>query len=155
MKYNERVLKAKAFDICVPVSDDTIELEYKPLDEFPSMQKVNRKINRLDIRDKSDDIILKMTLKALGVEDNQNVTSMYLLCSTLLQAKILLDSEEYVAIESVNGYIANTMLVTNITKKSYLEDFVNLLDGFHKWEDGKVVLDVEKKEKYLDTLQGG
>ena len=155
MKYNEELMKAQPFDIYVPIEKGTTKREHKPLDEFPAMKKVNRIVTRLDLRDKSDDVILRMTLKALGVEDNQNVTSMYLLCSTLLQAKILLDSEEYIAIESIDGYIANTMLVTNITKKSYLEDFANLLDGFHKWENGKVVLDEEKKAEYLSTLQGG
>lgn len=155
MKYNEEIMKANPYDIFVPIEKGTTKRQHKALDEFPAMERVNRKIDRLDLRDKSEDVILKMTLKAFGVEENQNVTSMYLLCSMLLQGKWLFDDEEYYTIGSTNGYISNGMEIKNVLKKKYVDNFKDLFDGFHQFVNSEIVVDEEKKEKYLDTLQGG
>ena len=155
MNHNTQAQNAKGYSVWIVKTDEGIEREFIEVQDIPVIEQLIKDTAKVELRYQEDDAILAQTLSALRVPKDKRHTNMYLLCQTLLQAKILLDSEEYIAIESVDGYIANTMLVTNITKKSYLEDFANLLDGFHKWENGKVVLDEEKKAEYLSTLQGG
>jgi hypothetical protein len=152
MKYNEELMKANPYDIYVPIEKGTTKRQHKALDEFPIMKRVLRKQDETNKRHMNEDVILKMTLKALGVEENESVTSIHLLCSTLLGAKILLDNEKYVTLESVNGYI-NARAEGTLYKKAYIDLFPNLLNGCHKeLEDGTIELDVEKYNAMITAV---
>jgi hypothetical protein len=155
MNHGDLARNAKAFSVWTVETDDGIEREFIELKDFPVIERIIRKQGESDIRYKNDDVVLKMILKALGVEPNESVTSMQLLGATLLQGKWLLDNEDYVTIGSTNGYISGSLDIKNVLKKSYVDSFQNLFDGFHKFIESEIVLDEEKKEKYLDTLQGG
>ena len=102
------------------------------------------RLKRLEMERDRDNIVLESTLKALGIETKNSRTNISLMCQTLLNAKIMLNSEEYVTIESSGGYIQAKAQGT-LYKKSYIDSFPDILNGCHKdLEDGTVELDEEK-----------
>lgn len=114
----------------------------------PYDNKYIAKVNDRSIRNEQarirDEALLESLLNALGVKTNNSYSNMYLLVQTLLNAKILLDSDEYVAVESVNGYIKNISTINDVFKKSYIEQFKNILDDCHQVVDNQIVQDETK-----------
>ena len=102
------------------------------------------RIKQLELDRDRNNMLLGSTLKALGVTLDEHKTNMSLLCETLLGVKIQFDNEQYVTLESIDGYI-KAKAQGNLYKKAYIDLFPDLLNGCHKeLEDGTVVLDEDK-----------
>ncbi|WBK39984.1 hypothetical protein [PinkBerry-associated phage LS06-2018-MD08] len=113
--------------------------------------KIKDELQTLRMAKDRDDLIVEATLNALGVNTKNSLTSMYLLCSVLLNAKILLDSEDYVMVESINGYIKG-VAKGDVFKAKYLEQFSDVLNGCYKVVDGEIVLDEDKYNQVVGSL---
>ena len=143
------------------VIEDYIYQSSSPLKEIgrdfrhPFENKYIAEVNDRSIRNENarnrDDLIVEATLNALGVETKNSYSAIYLLCSILLNAKILLDSEDYVMVESVNGYIKN-VAKGEVFKQKYLDQFIDVMNGCYKVEDGVIILDEEKYNEMMTAV---
>lgn len=124
---------------------------FKHLYDIPELAKLRDELQALRMQKDKDDLIAEATLNALGVDTKDSYTSMYLLCSILLNSKILLDREDYAMVESVNGYIKG-VAKGEVFKAKYLEQFTDLLNGCYKVEDGEIVLDEDKYNEMMSVL---
>ena len=90
--------------------------------------------------------IVDKTLDLLGVKAGNSFNdSIFALCETLLKSRILQDNTDYVALQSLDGYITNSLKIEHIVKAE------NLPENIHNqcWQvvNGNVVLDKNKLEQ--------
>lgn len=124
-----------------------IEREYKHISEFGVIKQLLADTQLL-LQDRANDRkMVKDTLEQLNVIVPPNANPIHLLCKTLLQSKVILDSGDYVAVESVGGYITKANKIESVYEKSYVDTFERLLNGCHQVIDGEIVEDLEKLEQ--------
>lgn len=128
------------------------ERVFKHPSQMKYFAKLEDRLKRLELERDRDKIVLESTLKALGVNLNNKRTNISLMCQTLLNSKILLDSNKYHALKSVGGYIVGMTELDNIFQTKYIEQFSDLLNGCYHVVDEEIVLDEDKFNAMLGAL---
>ena len=101
-------------------------------------------------------------MNALGIISNDKLKSMNIRTSKSLLANVnqfmknsemIIDGEEIHLLEFAGEYISKFMKIDikNIFRGDIPED---ILKGYTKLEDGKLVTDEDKKQEYINTLGG-
>lgn len=92
-----------------PVSE--IISNFKHHTDIPILVELLDRIKKLELQREQDNHIVGSTLKALGVEQDPNYTNTYLLCQTLLNAKIVLNGQTAFGyeIDSMTGYMKSVI----------------------------------------------
>ena len=128
------------------------EREYKHISEFGVIKQLVADMKYL-LNDKlSNEKLIKDTMKEMGVIVPTNANPTYVLCKTLLTKRVLENDIDYVALESVDGYIKKASRVDSIFAKDYVDKYEQILNGCYQVIDGEIVLDEDKLNAMVGTL---
>ena len=97
----------------------------------------------------SMNLIGKDMLESLGMSPKKHIKNQ--VYSAVKNSKILFPNEEYYGLEFIGGYISNVCKIKEIARG---ELPIDVLKGYTKFEDGKFVIDEDKKQEYINTLGG-
>ena len=125
--------------------------DYKKPNEIEYLKRLEDRINTLENHIRRSEKVIEWTLDQLGVPRNNKYTNQYLLCSAVLNGRVLLDNVEYGMVESVNGYI-NKMASGKVYPMAYLNQFQDLLNGCYQEVEDKIKLDEDKLNAMVGTL---
>ena len=127
------------------------EGEYRHIKEFNVIKQLLQDVRYLLNARLVEEKLVADTLKEIGVLIPKNANALYIAMKTLLNSKVILDNEEYVALESVNGYITKASNIGGVYKKEYVDQFENLLNGCYQDLGAMIKLD-EEKQNLIGTL---
>ena len=95
----------------------------------------------------SENLIGKDMMESLEMTPKKHIKNQ--VYAMMQNTKMLFPNEEYYGLEFIGGYISNVCKIKEIAKG---ELPIDVLKGYTKFEDGKFVIDEEKKQEYLNTL---
>jgi len=143
-------MKSKPSVVVAEVDKDYIYVSDSPVGEIVSnfkhptdikfLSNMADEIKTLKNERARDNAVLESTLKALGVETKNSYTPMYLLCQTLLNAKLVLDGQIAYGyeIDSMTGYVKRLAKLDGVTTElPEFPQFMHLVDGVLTFDEEK------------------
>lgn len=149
MNYTKKIEEAKKYDIYVSEREGKAEGFFIPLQDMPVMKQL--------IADYS---LIKGWLDTLGLISQEEMDKLSLPNSTALHGNLkrlfdnsdlLIKGQDTYAFEFAGDYISKFMKVDKVYHKELPNDILN---GYYKMIDGKLVVDEEKKAEYLANIGG-
>lgn len=113
-----------------------------PLD-LPQIKGLVKRLDKIIQENNRNKQIVDNTLDLLGVKAGNSFNdSIFALCETLLKSRILQDNIDYVALQSLDGYITNSSKIEHIVKAENVPENINN----QCWQvvNGNLVLDKNK-----------